>query len=60
MLWRVIIAIICCIVAYALIPPVSRIIGFAVTGDFWLVIRVCIGALAVLYILRGSLPAQPK
>ena len=50
---RVIIAIVCVILAYALIPPVSRLIGFPVDGDFLLVIKVCIAGLAVFYILRG-------
>ena len=62
MLWRVLIAIVCCILAFQLIPPVARIIGFELTGDVMQVIRICIAGLAALYILRGGLPTwlQPK
>ncbi len=53
-LMRVIVAVICVIVTFALIPPVARIIGFSVDGDLWLVLRICIAGLAALYILRGT------
>jgi hypothetical protein len=55
-IWRVLIAIVCVIVALALIPPVLRIIGFDASGDVMLVLRICIAALALLYILRGPQP----
>lgn len=50
---RIIIAIVCALVAFALIGPVSRLLGFPVSGDFEIVLRVCIAAAAVLYIVRG-------
>lgn len=53
-LWRVIIAVIACVLAFTLIPPVCRIVGFQMSGDVYLVLKVCIGALAVFYILRGK------
>lgn len=56
MLWRVLIAVACVLLAYALIPPVSRLIGFAVSGDLLTVLKIVIGGLAVLYILRGAPP----
>ena len=57
MLLRVLIAVVCCILAYALIPPVARIIGFDLTGDVMTVVRICVAGLAVLYILRGPTPS---
>ncbi len=56
LIWRVIIAIFCCIIAFALIPPVFRIIGFEMTSDLMIILRVCIAGLAILYILRGRTP----
>lgn len=53
MLWRILIAVLCVVLAYALIPPVSRIIGFPLTSDVLLVIRVCIAGIAAFYVLRG-------
>jgi hypothetical protein len=55
-LWRVILAVICVVLIYALIPPVCRIIGFDPSGDVLLVLKICIGGLAVLYIIRGPNP----
>lgn len=50
---RVIIAVLAVVVAVLLIPPVARIVGFPLSGDVMLVLRVCIAALAVFYILKG-------
>lgn len=53
MLWRILIAVIVVVCLGALIAPVSRIIGFPLTGDVLLVLRICVAGLAVLYILKG-------
>ncbi len=50
---RVIVAVLAVVVAVLLIPPVARIVGFPLSGDVMLVLRVCIAALAVFYILKG-------
>jgi len=55
-LWRVLIAVVVVVVVYALIPPISRIVGFSLSGDVLLVIKVCVAGLAVLYILKGGPP----
>jgi phosphate/sulfate permease len=54
LLWRVLLAIVCVVIAAALVSPVARILGFPLSSDFALVIRICIAGLAVLYILRGK------
>lgn len=59
-LWRVLIAVVCCLLAFALIPPVARLIGFSVNGDLMTVLKIVIGGLAVLYILRGGPPTWAK
>ena len=53
MLLRVLVAVVAVIVTFALLGPVSRILGFPVTGDVETVFRVVVAGLAVLYILRG-------
>lgn len=54
LLWRVIIAVICVVVILALLPPFFRIIGFDVSGDVMLVLRICIAGIAVLYVLAAN------
>lgn len=51
---RIIVAVIVVVVLLALIAPVFRVIGFPVTPDLLLIIRICIAAIAALYIWRGS------
>lgn len=58
-LWRVLIAVLACMFTYLLIPPVARIIRLPLGGDVLLVLKVCIAALAVFYILRGSPVVKP-
>lgn len=55
MLWRVLIAVIACVLVFALLPPVSRLIGFSLSGDLLTVIKICVAGLAVFYILRGRI-----
>jgi hypothetical protein len=52
-LWRLLIAVFACLLFFALLPPVSRIIGFSVTGDLYTVVRICVAAIAVCYIVWG-------
>lgn len=59
LLWRVLIAVICVALAVALIPPVTRLIGLAMSADFYAVVKLCIAGLAVLYILAGPEPRGP-
>lgn len=60
MLWRVLIAIVSVLLAFALIPPVCRIIGFDLSADVMTVLRIVIGGIAVLYILRGGPPSWAR
>lgn len=57
MLWRLLYAVIVVVLALAIIPVLARILGFPLSGDLWLLARLVIAGLAVLYILgypRGS------
>lgn len=53
MLWRLLIAIVAVLLAFALIPPVLRVLQFSVSGDVLTIVRVCIAGLAIFYVLRG-------
>lgn len=53
MLWRTLLAVIAAVLIFALIPPVSRLIGFGVDGDLFTVIKIVVGGLLVYYIIRG-------
>ncbi len=51
---RIIVAVIVVVVLLALLPPVFRLIGYPLTGDLLLVIRLCIAGIAALWIWRGG------
>lgn len=59
MLWRLLIAAICVVLAYALIPAVIELLGVPVSAPLLTIIRVCIAGLAVFYVLRGPGPPWP-
>lgn len=56
MLWRTLLAVIAVVLVFALISPVSRLLGFSVSGDLLTVVKICVAGLAVYFILRGSEP----
>ena len=56
LLWRVLIAVVTVLVVFALLPPLFRIFEIAVSGDVMLVFKICIGGLALLYVLKGPPP----
>lgn len=51
---RCLIAVFVVIILIAIIPPVLRLIGFPVSGDLIVIIKLVIAAIAVLYIFRGG------
>lgn len=55
-LWRIIIAVIVVALLFALLPPVFSILGFAASAAVMQVIQICIGGIAVLYVLTGKQP----
>ena len=57
LIWRIIIAIICVLFAYAAIPLVLSILELSVAGNVLALIKLCVAALAVIYILFGKWPA---
>lgn len=59
MLWRVVIAVVCVLLLFALLPPLFHIFGIDLSGDVALVLRICIGGIALLYVLRGPAVGPP-
>ncbi len=59
-LWRVLFAVIAVVVFYALLPPVTHVLGFPLDGDLLLIVRICVAAIAVFYIIRGPTPSWVK
>lgn len=51
---RILIAVIVVVILFALIPPVLRVLGLVQTADLTFILKVVIGGLALLYIVRGS------
>jgi len=54
LLWRVLIAVICVVLIFAILPPFFRIVGFPLNGDLFLILRIAIAGIAVLYVLKGN------
>ncbi len=59
MLWRVIYAVLCVVIFFLIFPLFASIVGFALGGDVWQLIRICVGCIAVLYVLFGPQPPAP-
>lgn len=58
LLWRALLAVVFVALMFALLPPLLRVFGIDLSGDLLLVIRICIGGLAILYVLNG--PDYPR
>ncbi len=51
---RILVALVIAIFLIAVIPPFFGIVGFPLSGDLMLIIRLCIAAWAVLYAFTGK------
>lgn len=56
-LYRTILAVIACVVLFVLIPVLFRVVGLPLSADVWLILRICIAGLALLFIAWGR--SQP-
>jgi hypothetical protein len=59
-LWRVLIAAICVVLIFLLIPPFAQVIGFTISAPLMTIIKICVAGLALLYVLRGPAPPWPN
>jgi len=53
LLLRVIVAVICVVAIFTLLPPLFRTLGIEASGDMVTIIKVCVGFLALLYVVKG-------
>ena len=56
--YRIIIAVLSVVFIFALLPPVLRVLGLDLGGDVLMILKLCIGAIALFYILKGP-PVWP-
>lgn len=54
--WRVLIAVFVIVFVYALLPPVLSVIGISLSADVMKIIRICVGGIALFYIVFGRNP----
>lgn len=53
LLWRIVIAVIAVVLLFALLPPVLRIFALDLSGDVLTVLKICIGGIALFYVIKG-------
>lgn len=58
-LWRVLIAAICLVLIWALIPPFVGLLGLTIDPNLLQIFRICVAGLAVLYVLTGDRWVKP-
>jgi hypothetical protein len=56
---RMLIAVVCVVVLFALLGPVLNILGFPLSGDLLQVFRIVVAVTAVYYIVWGPPPSVP-
>lgn len=54
LLWRALLAVIAVVLLFALLPLLLRIFALSIGGDVLSVIRICIGGIALLWVLTGK------
>lgn len=59
MLWRIIYAVVCFVMFMLVVPLFFDVVGFAVQGSLWQLLRICVACLAVLYVFFGPEPPRP-
>ena len=56
---RCLIAVVCVLLIYALIPPVLAVIGFTMSGPLMQIFRIVVLICALYYIIWGQTPPVP-
>lgn len=56
---RMLIAVVCVVVLFALLGPVLSILGFPLSGDLLQVFRIVVAVVAIYYIVWGPPPSVP-
>ena len=56
---RLLLAAIVVLALFAILPAFLHIVGFAVSGDLWTIIRGVVAVVAVLYVIMGPAVSNP-
>lgn len=56
---RMLIAVVCVVILFALIGPVLEILGFPLTGNLNTIFRIVVAVIALWYIVWGPPPSVP-
>lgn len=56
---RMLIAVVCVVILFALLGPVLNILGLPLSGDLLSIFRIVVGVIALWYIVWGPPPAIP-
>lgn len=51
---RILLALVFVLAVFAILGPLSRLLGFPMSSDVTAIVRVCVAAIAVFYIVTGS------
>jgi hypothetical protein len=58
-LLRMLYAVICVVIFLVVFPMFMNVVGFAMAGQVWELIRVLVACIAVVYVLFGPTPPSP-
>ena len=56
---RMLIAVVCVVILFALLTPVLNILGFPLSGDLLAIFRIVVAVIAIYYIVWGAPPRIP-
>jgi hypothetical protein len=56
---RMLIAVVCVVILFALLGPVLNILGFPLGGDLLTIFRIVVAVIALWYIVWGPPPSVP-
>lgn len=56
---RILIAVIACAFLFVLIPLIADVLGLVLNSSLASIIKLCIAAIAVFYIIWGPTPSNP-
>ena len=56
---RVLIAVVVLVAIFAIIPPVFAVTGYPLSADWYEIIKVVVGVLALFYVFLGTYPVIP-
>ncbi len=59
LLWRMLYAVICVVIALLVIPLFLQVVGFPLSGALEQLVRLLIACIAVLYVFFGPVPPAP-